>query len=163
MKFYLRTPVFEPQRFVSDYTPEELARFRDEFHPLAKKIRRHQAIGQIVGACFFVCFLLSLILKEKIPAWLVLWTITGLILTMPVFVVLGFLSAPCCPACHNSIYRRFGPYCPQCGARALEKRTWFRSPRCSACGQAMRQGKNNQPYKIRACTSCGVKLDGKGL
>ena len=55
-----------------------------------------------------------------------------------------------------------GPYCPECGAKALQ-RDWFRMPSCSSCGKEMRRGKGGRRYGIRNCTHCGVPLDKKGI
>jgi hypothetical protein len=155
--------MFEPQRFVKDYTLEQQCQFRDDFRTLAERYRRSRRIPEFIKLGGVVCFVLGVSFK---PNSLVL-PFAGLFMVflvpVPLVVFVDRFRPPGCPACHNGIVGRFGPYCPECGAKALMPRKWFSSPRCSACGQTMRRSRNGRFYTIRSCTSCGVKLDGKGV
>lgn len=162
MKFYLHHPVVTPQRFVTDHTTEEQIQFREAFQPLAKRYRRFNLIvgmGFVSGA---ICLVLAMNFKDT---WFI-WPLVGIFICSLLLVLcsvfVGCFRMPSCPACHNAIWETFGAYCPECGAKTLDHRTWPFSPRCLTCGQSMRRGRRRL-YKIRACTHCGVMLDEIGL
>jgi predicted RNA-binding Zn-ribbon protein involved in translation (DUF1610 family) len=158
-QIYLGPPKITPQRFATDYSSQEQSQLREEFKPLAKKYRERMRAAYITLAVGFACILLVFFLPKNLLPWM----IGGFFICWLVVVFLAVVSPmPNCPACKNKIDGDFGDYCPECGANALKRRSWFRAPQCSACGKIMQRGKSRQ-YSIRACTYCGVMLDEKGL
>lgn len=159
-RLYLGTGrrVVPPARVAADYQPEELARLRAEFQPLASRYRRYRCIFAICVATFMICVLLCMTFPKyesyygvcAFTSWL-----AGILLAIgsPVLE---------CPACHNALDRRIGAYCPECGAHAIERDGWFTAPSCLSCGKKLTRGKGRH-YTIRACTHCGVMLDDKGI
>jgi hypothetical protein len=156
---YLRQPVTAPAREVADYSVEERSHFREAFSSIAAGYRHHAHIGYFGVGGFAACILLAMILSKWLFPW---FFVPGLIFWL---IALGSaLSAPqlICPGCSNDIEHRFESYCPECGSRQFQRRGWWRSPSCTACGKTMRRGKGRS-YKIRACTHCGLMLDERGL
>ncbi len=158
--FISRWPYEKPSRFVTDYKMDEVARFQEEYRPLAAKYRRHQRIGIFGVAVFFLCIFLSMILPKTL--FIYLWAAGMCSWIFTVFFASQLI--PKCPGCHNSPAGGFGAFCPDCGHRALELNdSWFYwSPTCRSCGKRMRGGRGRS-YKIRTCTHCGLLLDEKGF
>jgi hypothetical protein len=147
-----------PQRYASEFPPEELSRLRDIFRPAATRYRRYMRVAYMVIGISFACILCGTVLSKTLFPWL-----GGFFFCWLTLLFVAFLSPiPGCPACHNRLGEGFGAFCPECGARALQPGSWFRAPQCSSCGRAMRRGKS-RGYSIRACTHCGVMLDERGL
>jgi len=156
-----------PAKAVADYAPEELARFRDAFRPGAERYRRCQQteiIGilgiAIPGLLLFITSFVfpEAVLKLMFPWFLILFFILW-VAAVCAFFVSGNLR---CPACRNELETLKGPYCPECGARALKRRRWLRAPECSACGRVI-IGRTGFGFRLRACSHCGVIVDEKGL
>lgn len=157
--FHRREPTIVPTRFASDYTEEELAALRESFRPLVGRYRRYS----LVGVAFFFLgsgsLLMSALVEKDRSAWFV-----------GVFVLCWLSAAaisllvpmPSCPSCCNRLNRELGPFCPECGAKAMQPARWFGRPRCSSCAESISfRGRSRSP--VRACTHCGALLDEKGL
>jgi len=158
LRLYSETPM-TPERCVSDYRPEELSRFQEAFKPQAERFRRNQQTGNIVLGVAFLSALAGVIF----PVAFVPWFIGGFIVGLLVYLALLILSPmPDCPACHNKLDEAFGDFCPECGARGLDRGGLLRDPACSSCDRTMRRSRT-RGYKIRACTFCGMMLDEEGL
>jgi ribosomal protein L37AE/L43A len=67
-----------------------------------------------------------------------------------------------CPACHNRLDVGFGEFCPECGARALQRGGSCFQAQCLVCGRTLSRGESRH-YKIGTCTHCGVMLNEDGL
>lgn len=157
-RLYLRPPVITPRRVVADYRPEELTRFREEFLPIAERYRRYGRIGYSLVFLGATCILSSWAFPRFFS-----WLLGGFFACWLAIMLLVFLSpVPKCPACHNALDQGIGAYCPECGAHAIQRASWFLAPSCSSCGRAMSRRKARH-YTIRACTYCGVPLDEKGI
>jgi hypothetical protein len=158
---YLREPTLRPRRYVLEIPPEEQAELRATFAPVAREYRRRMRVAKFVVAAALGCLLLGLV----VPKLLDPWAVAGFLSCWVMLVSIAFLSPKLlCPACANKIDKGLGPFCPECGADALQRGGWFRAPRCSTRGRAMQVGRGNaRGYKIRACTHCGMWLDDKGL
>lgn len=155
---YLRDPVTSPERFVTDYTPEEAAAFREQFRPLAQVYRQRSRKALYGMVPFFVCLILAITVQKQLAFYFFVAGMCSLF-----FMVFASPRTPDCPACHIKLDREFGAFCPECGSRSLQPANWFRwSPRCESCRKTMARGKGRY-YKIRACTHCGIMLDEKGL
>jgi hypothetical protein len=159
-RLYLRPSISQPRRVASDYSAEQLANFREKLRPLARLYRCAHVILYIVVALGFS----FLVLNEVLPRSFSPWVAGGFWACLVSFLALFCLCPPLlCPACQNRLERgRFGSYCPECGAKGLQTKGWFRSPWCPTCRQRIRCGRG-QYYKTRACTYCGVPLDERGL
>jgi hypothetical protein len=157
-RLYLSRRAVAPRRVVADYQPEELARFREEFQPVAECYRRHVRIAYALmvpaGACIILCWAFPAVLS---------WFMMGFFACWLSLLVLAFLSPVLdCPACQNALDQGIGAYCPECGAHALQRGDWFRAPCCSSCRRKIQRGKGRH-YTIRSCTQCGVPLDARGI
>jgi predicted RNA-binding Zn-ribbon protein involved in translation (DUF1610 family) len=148
-----------PERVVSNYEPAELACFREQFVPVAKGYRRYASLGPTLIVVGFACVFLSM----AFPI-LSFWLVGGIFFC---FLVGMFVSLPQvveCPACQNMLETDIGSYCPECGARAIQRDISSGKRSCASCGKALRRGRrNSRLYTIRACTHCGVLLDEKGI
>ena len=157
--FFLRGSYEKPSRFVTDYTTNEVARFQEEYRPLAAQYRRRKRIAGIGAAVFCVCLLLGMILPKTM--FIYFWAAA---MSSWFFFAFTMKRVPKCPGCHNPPDAGFGAFCPDCGQRTLEPNdSWFYwSPKCRSCGKRMKSGKSRS-YKIRNCTHCGLMLDEKGF
>jgi len=146
------TPV---TRFVTDYTEEERARFREVFQPIAEHYRRRSRIASlgIVAAIFSI--IIGFALPKSYAIWPGIVSICALL-----FTFLVSPRIPTCPACGNALGCRFGRYCPECCGE-LEPARWWRGPLCRSCG-TLYWGKRRN-FDLRVCTHCGVLLDARGL
>lgn len=163
LPWYLKLSVLKPARYISDYLPAELMSFRESFKPLAERYRRYQGVAYlalVLGLCIGLFVLMPVLLLHSTTNP---WVVFPLLLCVAIYGILVVLvPVPRCPACHNRLDRGFGAFCPECGARALERATWFREAQCSSCARPLTRGKTRH-YKIRACTHCGVQLDEEGV
>jgi hypothetical protein len=156
-----------PGRVVTDYTPEELAGFADAFRSTADRFRRRRravmAFVLVPMALYLVWFALSSTLPGDVGKLMFPWFLAGFFLCWVSVLCLFFLTGNLrCPACRNEIEAIRGPYCPECGERALQPRHLLRPPECRACGRIIRKGKHFG-YVLRVCNHCGVVLDEKGI
>lgn len=69
---------------------------------------------------------------------------------------------PACPACHRSVVGKFGPHCPECGARSVRSCGLFRSPQCESCHRRFRGRHKGRNYRIHHCSHCGVRISERG-
>jgi hypothetical protein len=166
-------------KVASDYSEEELTRLREEFVPVAEKIRQRRK--------FILLFIIACVIWNVLCLFCIIPAIlqilppnvqefvqealrhrgrrnpVGMILNLPLFVLFGVIESRFknqikCPACHNHLYApRLGDYCPECGNSHLDKSSRRLGPKCEDCGKRLTR------YKIRACTHCGVFLDEKGF
>src|SRR5204863_8275478 len=128
---------------------------REDFAPIAHRYRfvGKMACCLIIGA--IACALLSFVLPKAALIWAMTVFVICLIGTL---TTVAFLPELKCPNCDNRLDQGLGPFCPECGAKALDAPGWFRMPHCSACGRDMRVSKGRR-YRIRACALCGLWLD----
>jgi hypothetical protein len=73
-----------------------------------------------------------------------------------------------CPACKLDANCQPVQFCPECGAKELQKKgedKYFLAwPQCRSCGKVLRVGKGGRrQYRIRFCTRCGACLDEQGI
>jgi predicted RNA-binding Zn-ribbon protein involved in translation (DUF1610 family) len=157
-RFYLAHRVSPPARFVADYQPEELSRFRSMFQPIAQQYNRCMRLAYIIVSSGIVSLLAGLVW----PAFLS-WGLAGFMACVSLFLLLTFISpVPNCPACHNALEAPLGDYCPECGVAAVHRGHWIGCPWCASCGRKLSASKARH-YTIRACTHCGVFLDDEGI
>jgi hypothetical protein len=156
----------------SDYSQEDLLRFREQFKPVREKLhrlRRYFALICVPAFLVFISDLAVLIYLKDLPDG-----IQHLMVYIFVFVLLFifacstffqfFLSRIQCTACHNRLdFCKHVDYCPECGSNQLDAGNWFKFPRCNACGRKLASGRGGRCYKIRFCTHCGVFLDEKSF
>ena len=158
-RLYLREPITHPPRLAAEIPPEERKQLRDSFKPEARSHRRRGQLAVILFVTMFGCVLLALVG----PKGLIPWCIGGFFVCWIAFAGMACLVPPLrCPACRNNVVCAVGPFCPECGARALQPGTFFRPPHCSGCGRVMNGGKTRH-FRVRACTHCGLELDDVGL
>ena len=156
-RLYSETPK-PPQRYASEFSAEELLRLREAFRPLAERYRRYMRVAYIVIGIALALLLSGFVFSKTRDSRL----IGGFFICWLTLMFIAVLSpVPECPACHNRLDRSFGAFCPECGAHALQAKSWLRAE-CSSCGRAMQRGRG-RGYSIRACTHCGVMLDEEGL
>lgn len=163
-RFYLRErpELVTPSKPREEYSPDELAAFQAEFQRRWSR-RKRWVLPCYVGLCVWAIGMIAILLSAVIDG-------TRLLLLMLAFLAIVayaavFLRFPRCPACTNETDEYPGEYChfcPACGGTAIGPATWARAPECQACGITLRFGKRRD-FKIRFCTSCGVKLDECGV
>jgi predicted RNA-binding Zn-ribbon protein involved in translation (DUF1610 family) len=159
-RLYLPHRVVTPLRFVGDYQPEELERFRDEFQPIARRYRRFNRFCYVSLAILAACVPLFLTFPLLDPwlwgAMIFFWSMLMLLAIQP--------PAPDCPACRNALDQGVGYYCPECGAKAIQRGDALSATFCASCGKTIgRSRKGGRRYTIRACSHCGVFLDDEGI
>ena len=163
----------KPAKVVSEYSPDELARFKASFQPSVSRYRTGQrTVGILIGAPM-VMFLAAFALVQGIPSSA---TTVGKFIMVPILVVLCIcwlsvlfvtlvkhgLTCPACNSQLNGLSGRFGPYCPECGNRPLEKGSWLHADRCLVCGKIFWKGKGPS-VRIRACSHCGILVSEEGI
>ena len=149
----------KPDKVVSDYSREELARFRELFKPSLCRHRKLEraVILLVVAMAALICggFVLG---KAFLPPLVLVFLTCWLCLVVLAFVVREVQ----CPACGKDLYGKLGAYCPECGNPAVTKGGWLRASRCSSCGRILRRGKGCS-ITFRFCSRCGVPLAEEGL
>lgn len=158
---YRGTPVIFPQRYAEDYTREESESFQETFRAAASDHRRGQRNMLVMFGVAVLCWLPAAFMqKTTLTSWFS-WAFAAIILLT---LVLSTLERPLiCPACRNALNEVMGPFCPECGARAV-RATDGKYPECGSCKATLSRGrKGGRRYRIRACTHCGVMLDDQGI
>jgi hypothetical protein len=157
-RLYLREPVVAPERYVEQISSLECEQLLKAFRPAAHSYRRAQNVAGVFFVGFLVCVAVSFVLPESTTDW----KIGGAFICWLAGVSVIMLSPLRCPACRNNLLApQLGPYCPECGARALKESD--DPSHCSGCGRDIRFRKGGRCFHIRACTHCGVRLDERGL
>ena len=142
------------------FSPEEQARFREMFAPIAQQYRKGSRRAYVILGVGAAIILTGFLLPKIYTGWVV----GAFFLCWLALLIFAFTRPSLeCPACHGVLdSRELGSFCPECGASNLKPGGWFRAPHCEVCGKSLRRGKSRQ-FTIRACTHCGVILDEKGL
>ena len=173
MRFSVRQLPDPPAREVADYSAEERSRIQQQFAQIAAKCRRYGRIAVreiyiLIGCIVFATFgfLGTSALSGRTASWLFPWILIPAGTVMLAFLVTAMLMPrPDCPGCSNRIDRSYGPYCPECGSRALESAGFLRmsmSAKCGACHKIFSTGRQGAGYMRRWCSHCGLKLDDEG-
>ncbi len=139
-----RKPIVVPERYVSDYTPQERDKLYETFQQVAASHRRHVRAALCAGVGFASCCVLgALLLREPAVAcaaiafWLVM---VGAAVTGPPLV---------CPGCDNWL-ETINRYCPECGGTPILRHGIFAQPECGVCGKSLRTSKH-RTYRTRFC------------
>lgn len=169
----LRGFASQPEPPGSRYTPAETIRLQEMFRPQADLYRRRQRqclISFLLGGMPFLGSLLLngfsnfLFGRMLIPQSFA--TPLGILCLISVgigMVLMRSLPALKCPACHSFLDRGISRHCPECGSDHLDT-DMFGSLCCKSCGKNLEANRNrSRPYRIHACTGCGVMLDYHGL
>ncbi len=149
-------------KVASEYSEEELARFREVFAPQATRYRRYARRSHVLFAIFgAIALIVAYLAATHFPNALVDWVCGLLVLGYLAMIGYSWRSQPLleCPGCQNRLDSgAFGRHCPQCGSPQFVPGGWLGSPKCTVCSETMHRG-----YKIRACTHCGVMLHERGI
>ena len=156
-----------------NYSAEDVARFQEAFAPIAARYHRLRRVvllagGVGLGLLFVVLFANGLgmllfdrpLFKEGVP-----WYVNAALLAYLTILAGAKIASPRlrCPGCGGFLEIGIGRYCPECGADKLET-DLLRRPHCTQCGTTMKRGLHGfRWYRIRACTTCGLVLDNRGL
>ncbi|CAN5708764.1 hypothetical protein BH09VER1_BH09VER1_43990 [soil metagenome] len=144
-----------PKLLASDYSPEELARFRKAFEIETKRNNRR---GLILFVLVAPLIMLNFV-GSAYATWGYEWRSGGFFLGVVAILFLVIrTSKGGCPACKRSLDAS-GEFCPVCGRRDLQPGSWLCAPKCSSCQKTMTAGKGGRNYRVRACTHCGLVLD----
>ncbi len=173
MGFSLRRLPIPPRREIGGYSIAERAIVQQQFAPLAARRRRlgriaireiYVLVGCVIASMFG--FLGASALTGSTASWLFPWILAPAGACVAALIVTTLLMPrPKCPGCANPVEKGYGPYCPECGSRALERAGIFpasTTSRCGACRKTLSVGRGGKPYMIRFCTFCGLKLDEEG-
>src|SRR6266550_2534225 len=139
----------KPAKVVSEYSPEELARFRDSFGPSVNQYRRRERTVAIAGAVPIVLFLMAFVLGQAFTGFkelsrLIVPLVVVFLICWVVLIFVGLAMGNLkCPACGNQLNGRFGPYCPECGKAEIKRGAWLQADRCLACGKVLQRGKGS--------------------
>jgi DNA-directed RNA polymerase subunit RPC12/RpoP len=131
----------------------------DTFAPIAARYRRLNRTALTGIAVFMVAAPVVTFLHLR-SRW-----VTVIILALwSASIVAMILAHTClkCPKCAVSLDRTNGPFCPECGSRALSEGRFWSFPACTQCGCTLRNGKG-RTFRIRYCNHCGSHLDVDGL
>ena len=135
---------------------------REAFRPIAEDIRRMARHAGAVLAITFAIFVVSAFMDWPVVFYFA-WTAMACVILFAA-IRAAAVQRLVCPGCSQPIMTKLGPYCPECGEQAVQKRSWFRYPECAACGKELARGRGNvRRYKIKSCTHCGCRLDDIGI
>lgn len=149
-----------PEKVVTDYSPEELAAFREDFAPSARHFRK-RSWQLLPWGGLIVLFTLGLVVSDSAGRG---WLLAGILGSCVVVIVLHTrLPSLNCPACEGTVTSGMGAFCPECGARSVVPGHRPNHHHCTSCNRWLLVYKGTRQYKVRACTHCGVMLDDKGL
>jgi len=141
-------------REAADITADEQARLRAQFAPTIASYRRHVRWVWLTMAIGVVLFIISGALGYGFCGFIPI--------AMIIAMVIAFHAPPlCCPNCDHRIDKCLGPFCPECGRRAVNPGGFFTSPKCTACRRTLRSKQGH--CRIRACTHCGLWVDDWGV
>ncbi|MFZ1054880.1 MAG: hypothetical protein WAN79_04335 [Opitutaceae bacterium] len=142
---------------------------RDRFKPTADAYRRISRILRLSSCLLILFWPLVLIPKNSVYANYRIVGVAGIV-TCVFGILIGsliWLPRLTCPSCHGRMDPRrglggngIGPYCPECGAAAIEDA--FLDQKCTACNKALRN-RHGRSYKIRYCTRCDAHVDDLGV
>jgi predicted RNA-binding Zn-ribbon protein involved in translation (DUF1610 family) len=146
--------------------PSSQADSRDLFRPTADAYRRVSRILIWPGYAVFLFWPLLLIPKKSVYADYLMLGFAGFMVCVLGAIVASLIWLPklTCPNCHEKMDARsgkLGPYCPECGAAAIE--SGFFGQKCTACNKRLRNGRNGRSYKIHYCTYCDAHVDDEGV
>lgn len=174
MNFSVRPLPTPPAREVANYSEAERSRLQQQFAPVAAKRRWfgriairgiYALIGCLLASTFG--FLGISAVTGSTASWLFPWILVPAgVCIAALLVTILLMPRPQCPACTNRLDLGYGPYCPECGSRALERSDSLLATattvKCNACRKTMTSGRWGDPYMTRCCTYCGLKLDDEG-
>lgn len=135
------------------WSDEERSRYKAQFRSVARRCRLFSA----VAVASFIGLWLSIFLATRGPGTHSLGWLAG---ACAVIFLACVLYGPVllCPACDTVLgSRTLASICPECGGRLGD------GQRCSACGRTFSRTGKARGYTLRYCTTCGVKLDDKGI
>jgi predicted amidophosphoribosyltransferase len=130
---------------------------RAEYREALQRKDRYFNRTLLVGVAFILIVAGNLISGRRQPdpvsgfMALILWVVGA--------VRLVFHPRVRCPRCQGKVDSKVDHLCPECGAEGIDKGTWFRSPRCSACKMVFETRKGGRLWQVRYCSFCGVLLD----
>ncbi len=148
-----------PDQLAADLQPEERSRLSSAFGLVAGRHRRITSISGWVFTGAVVTGMTAFVVPQSVFVWSGIGMVAGMVAA---WAILVFRPRLVCPCCANQLNDRLGPFCPECGARALQPAGWLLPRKCTECRRRMWRGKS-RIFRIRACTACGLWLDDKGL
>lgn len=163
-----RSDSFTQGKSVSQYSTQELIRFREEFMPLAESYnRRLRGVLKVVALLLLslIPFCFSIAYNFSYGYWLFG---TGILICFVSMAYLLVTAKITCTACRRDLDVELGAYCPECGSELSYGRKSNVEADCKACGARLRfirqaRGGRVRAYKIRSCSYCGVKLHEHGV
>ena len=156
-----------------NYSAEDVAGFQEAFAPVAARYHRLRLTVKLTGGVA-ISLLLVVLFGNGIGALLfdrplfgghVPWYVTAVLVAYLATYAAAKIASPVlrCPGCGGFLEGGIGAHCPECGADKL-KTDLLRRPLCANCGSTLKRGLYGvRMYRIHACTSCGLMLDGRGL
>lgn len=157
-----------PEKMAAHYSAQELARFREEFKPLAETYNAKLWTVIKVVALLLIClipFCVSIAYSFSYGYW---FFGAGIALCFA-SIIYSLLTAKIrCTACQADLDTGLGAYCPECGGELMHKTKGRVEAECAACGASLRfirqpRGGCVRDFKIRSCSYCGVRLHESGV
>lgn len=151
-----------------NYSEADLARFREEFRLEAARVTKLRRVMAIAIITFFI-LAVSVFALGGMPstAGIAHAVIPLASLSFAVALVSLFWQRRlACPGCRQRLFDRFGPFCPECGSRALgvpDPCDLVPIHPCAACGQRFRWGNGAKLFRLHFCSHCGMFLHEHGL
>ncbi|HEV2801726.1 MAG TPA: hypothetical protein VGW12_14725 [Pyrinomonadaceae bacterium] len=156
------------KKIASHYSPQELARFQEEFKPLAETYNAKLWTVIKVVVILLLClipFCISIAYNFAYGYW---FFGAGIAICFACIIYFLVTAKIRCTACQADLDAGLGAYCPECGGELRYDTKNKEEAECATCGarpRFMRQARGGRvrAFKIRACSYCGVRLHESGV
>jgi len=131
------------------------------------QLNRRRKRERLALSGFFVlatCVVVYLVLRPS-AGTMFNWALalTAFVSWLGFFIVMLTMPRLRCTSCSARLDNLLERCCAECGEASLDSVSWFKTPRCRACGKSLWRGRGRGSWTIRFCSRCGVQLVGSTL
>jgi hypothetical protein len=130
-----------------------------DFAPLARRYVIARRVSSL-SLLSLIVLVLTLLLVARAPLLAIL---AGCTLWLASLIGAYFAYMVKCTQCHGGLRRADGPFCPECGARALIDSPWPAPRTCGNCHRSLEYRRGHRRFTVRYCSQCGAHLCEQGI